>query len=134
MKTELTEILKKHTKEEWRTLPNGGRELIVITDYDGAFKEYFDQQTEQLKKQLEEKEKEIRAYKLHLKQWDIDYKKLESENEQLQSQLSEKDKELSELKAKRKEEIISAFDKGFGWNYNGKKYDGEQYYTQTHGQ
>lgn len=94
-------------------------------------------QTNKLKKQLDEKEKElIESLKLY-----------ECQNQtiiKLQSQLSEKDKELSELKAKHKEDVMNAFNDGKRADIytrqdfeNGKEYTyttPEQYYTQTHGQ
>jgi chromosome segregation ATPase len=106
----------------------------VYISFDDALKamqEYADQQTEQLKKQLEEKDRDIESIKVV-----SDFQKYAYE--QLQSKLSEKDKELSELKAKHKEEIDSIWGK---YRYETNNEDAwsfkewlKEYYTQTHGQ
>lgn len=145
MKTK-EEIFSKYfhpvTEEDWR---------LKRSIFDFA-EEVADLQTEQLKKELGEKDKEIERLNSNCKNLESinsdkhlalskEYVKTDSLTKQvkdLQSKLSEKDKELSELKAKHKEDVIKAygqprvyFDDEF------KQMDeitAEQYYTQTHGQ
>lgn len=76
-----------------------------------AMQEYADQQTEQLKKQLEEKEKDVEFFKKLNSELSLDFQKNQAEINELkkllsvqklkqttlQSQLSEKDKEIEKL-------------------------------------
>lgn len=96
--------------------------LCTYTAMNVFAKHFSDQQTEKLKKDLEEKDKENQKLQYEISDLKKDYDGVKSEvksfkdlnntlrdrNIKLQSQLSEKEKELSELKAKHKEDVINA--------------------------
>ena len=44
------ELVEKHTKEEWRRLPSGGMELLVITSYDDMAEEWAEIKNKEIKR------------------------------------------------------------------------------------
>jgi len=117
---------------------------------------YFDQETQRLKAELAEKDKEIRVNRLHLAQWDKDYKELEDKEKdwlnhfdnisedfsniekRLKGHLSAETKlriklqsELSELKEKHKRDVETAFSEGLFLPHD-SDLTAEQYYSETH--
>jgi hypothetical protein len=38
---------------------------------------------------------------------------------------------FEQAKEMEKQQIEDSFDKGFGWNYSGKKFNGKEYYNET---
>lgn len=159
------EIIKKHI-EGWSGLQKASIDHFaesgkVSGSFFIALKSMLDEhanlQTEQLKKQLEDKEKGVEFFKKLNSELSLEFQKNQAEINELkkllsvqklkqtsfQSQLLEKDKELSELKAKHKilfDKIldVSKQDKSGDYKFavalNLSQQMKEQYYTQTHGQ
>lgn len=134
---------------------NGVSGINLESFFEDLVEYVLDQQTEQLKKEIEYLkrvnsrqsetiEKGIQNYIEQIEELTLLGASAEKQVIDLQSQLSEKDKELSELKAKHKEDVMNAFNDGKRADIytrqdfeNGKEYTyttPEQYYTQTHGQ
>lgn len=127
---------------------NGVSGINLESFFEDLVEYVLDQQTEQLKKEVSELKTSLSCSE-RFRMEDAgnsiyEQNILRDKIKQLQSQLSEKEKELSELKAKHKEDVVMAFEKGKiadiytrqDWE-NKKEYTnttGEQYYTQTHGQ